>query len=112
MGKFGLVGISRQRMGISFYDVVLKGCDLCAGTGAVPTPDAVMVRLLRRVHNELSREPVKDVSVRVSPHLLEALLNLKRENITALERMCGARVLFVADPSLPPGGFTVGEGTT
>jgi hypothetical protein len=55
---------------------------------------------------------VKDVSVRVSPHLLEALLNLKRENITALERMCGARVLFAADPSLPPGGFTVGEGTT
>jgi ribonuclease E len=112
MGKFGLVGISRQRMGISFYDVVLKGCDQCAGTGSVPTPDAEMVRLLRRVHNELSRDPVKDVAVRVSPHLLEALLNQKRENITALERMCGARVVFVSDPSLPPGAFSVGEGTT
>ncbi|NJD61762.1 MAG: Rne/Rng family ribonuclease [Deltaproteobacteria bacterium] len=112
MGKFGLVGISRQRMGISFYDVVLKGCDACAGTGSVPTPDAVMVRLLRRVHNELSRDPAKDVAVRVSPHLLEALLNQKRENITALERMCGARVVFVSDPSLPNGAFSVGEGTT
>jgi ribonuclease E len=112
MGKFGLVGISRQRMGISFYDVVLKGCDLCGGTGSLPTPDAVMVRLLRRVHNELSKDAAKDLAVRVSPQLLEALLNQKREDVTALEKMCGARVVFLSDPSLPPGSFTVGEGTT
>lgn len=112
MGKFGLVGISRQRMGISFYDVVLKGCDQCGGTGSLPTPDAVMVRLLRRVHNELSKDAAKDLAVRVSPQLLEALLNQKREDVTALEKMCGARVVFLSDPSLPPGSFTVGEGTT
>jgi len=111
MGKFGLVGISRQRMGISFYDVVMKGCDQCSGTGSLPTPDALVVRLLRRVHNELSRDPAKDLAVRVSPQLLEALLNQKREEVTALEKMCGARVVFVADPSLPPGSFSVGEGT-
>jgi len=112
MGKFGLVGISRQRMGISFYDVVMKGCDQCSGTGSLPTPDAMMVRLLRRVHNELSRDPAKDLPVRVSPQLLEALLNQKRDDVTALEKMCGARVVFVADPSLPPGSFSVGEGMT
>ena len=112
MGKFGLVGISRQRMGISFYDVVQKGCDLCGGTGSLPTPDAVMVRLLRRVHNELSKDAAKDLTVRVSPQLLEAMLNQKREDVTALEKMCGARVVFLSDPSLPPGSFTVGEGTT
>ena len=112
MGKFGLVGISRQRMGISFYDVVLKGCDLCGGTGSLPTPDSVMVRLLRRVHNELSKDGAKDLSVRVSPQLLEALLNQKREDVTALEKMCGVRVVFLSDPSLPPGAHTVVEGTT
>jgi ribonuclease E len=112
MGKFGLVGISRQRMGISFYDVVMKGCDMCQGTGSLPTPDAVMVRLLRRIHNELSRDQAKDLAVRVSPQLLEAVLNQKREEVTALEKLCGARVVFAADPSLPPGSFSVGEGTT
>jgi ribonuclease E len=112
MGKFGLVGISRQRMGISFYDVVMKGCDVCFGTGSHPTPDAVMVRFLRRVHSELSRDPAKDLAVRVSPQLLEALLNLKREEVTSLEKMCGARVVFEADASLPPGSYSVGEGTT
>jgi ribonuclease E len=109
MGKFGLVGISRQRMGISFYDVVMKGCDLCSGTGSLPTPDALVVRLLRRIHSELSRDQAKDLSVRVSPQLLEALLNQKREEITSLEKMCGARVVFSADPSLPPGSFSVSE---
>jgi ribonuclease E len=112
MGKFGLVGISRQRMGISFYDVVMKGCDLCLGTGSLPTPDAVMVRLLRKVHSELSRDPAKDLAVRVSPQLLEALLNQKREEVGSLEKLCGARVVFVADSSLPSGSFSMGEGTT
>jgi len=112
MGKFGLVGISRQRMGISFYDVVMKGCDVCFGTGSHPTPDAVMVRFLRRVHSELSRDPAKDLAVRVSPQLLEALLNQKREEVTSLEKMCGARVVFEVDASLPPGSYSVGEGTT
>lgn len=112
MGKFGLVGISRQRMGISFYDVTLKGCDTCGGTGALPTMDSMIVRLLRKVQSELSREQVNEVAVRVSPLLLEALLNQKREDVTVLERMCGGRIVFAADPTLANGSFSVGEGTT
>ena len=111
MGKFGLVGISRQRMGISFYDVMLKGCDTCGGTGSLPTMDSVIVRMLRKVHGELSREHGKEVAVRVSPALLEALLNQKRDEITAMEKVCGSRVVFTADPALAPGVFSVGEGT-
>jgi ribonuclease E len=110
MGKFGLVAVSRQRMGISFYDVVMKGCETCAGTGLLPTADAVTVRLLRRVHAELSKENAKELSVRVAPALLETLLNQKRDDITAVEKMCGSRVLFTADPALSPGSFAVGEG--
>ena len=111
MGKFGLVGISRQRMGISFYDVMLKGCDACGGTGALPSMDSMIVRLLRKVQSELSKDQVSEVAVRVSPPLLEALFNQKREDVTALERNCGGHIVFTADPSLPNGSFTVGEGT-
>ncbi|MDD5761421.1 MAG: Rne/Rng family ribonuclease, partial [bacterium] len=83
LGKFGLVAISRQRMGTSFYDILLKGCDLCGGTGVIPTQDAATVRLLRRLHDELSkegREAGSEVSVRVAPGLLETLLNQKRDD--------------------------------
>ena len=71
-----------------------------------------MLRFLRRVHSELSRDPAKGLAVRVSPQLLEALLNQKREEVTSLEKMCGARVVFEVDASLPPGSYSVGEGTT
>ncbi|MGE5663555.1 MAG: ribonuclease E/G, partial [Deltaproteobacteria bacterium] len=111
MGKFGLVAISRQRMGISFYDVLQKACDACGGTGQQATGDAAAARLLRRIHEELSRESGKEVVVRVSPHLLEALLNQKRDEITRIEKLCGARVSFAADPSLSGTSFTVGGGT-
>ncbi len=114
LGKFGLVAISRQRMGTSFYDILLKGCDLCGGTGVIPTQDAATVRLLRRLHDELSREgreAGKEVSVRVAPGLLETLLNQKREDITRLEKLCGGKVAFHADPTLTGSAFTVENGT-
>ncbi len=107
LGKFGLVAISRQRMKISFYDVMLKGCDLCAGTGFLPTLDAAVVKLLRRVHADLAREQGKELVVRVSPPLLEAVANRKREEVVRLEKLCGSRVTFVSDPSLPSASFSV-----
>ncbi len=107
LGKFGLVAISRQRMKISFYDVMLRGCDLCAGTGFLPTLDAAVVKLLRRVHGDLAREQGKELVVRVSPPLLEAVANQKREEILRLEKLCGSRVTFVSDPLLPAASFSV-----
>jgi ribonuclease E len=107
LGKFGLVGISRQRMGISFYDVMLKGCELCDGTGYHSTLDAAVVRLMRKVHSDLSHSPGKELAVRVSPSLLEAVMNQKREDITRLEKLCGSRVTFVSDPTLPSLSFSV-----
>jgi ribonuclease E len=109
MGKFGLVAISRQRMGISFFDVMLKECDLCSGTGFVATSDAQAVRMLRRLHDEMSREGTRELVARVYPSLLETLLNQKREEISRLERLCNTRVSFVADASLPPGGFHLSQ---
>ena len=113
LGKFGLVAISRQRMGTSFYDILLKGCDLCGGTGVIPTQDAATVRLLRRLHDELSkegREAGKEVSVRVAPGLLETLLNQKREDINRLEKLCGGKVAFHADPTLSASSFSIENG--
>jgi ribonuclease E len=107
MGKFGLVAISRQRMKISFYDVMLKGCELCAGTGLLPTLDAAIVKLMRRVHGDLAREPGKELVIRVSPPLLEAVANQKREQVLRLEKLCGSRVTFVSDSSLPLATFSV-----
>jgi len=113
LGKFGLVAISRQRMGISFYDVLTRGCELCGGTGVTHTQDASLVRLLRRLHDEMSkegREAGKEVSVRVAPGLLEALLNQKRDDVGRLERLCGGKVIFHADPALPAGSYSLGDG--
>ena len=113
LGKFGLVAISRQRMGTSFYDILLKGCDLCGGTGVTPTQDAATVQLLRRLHDELSREggeAGKEVSVRVAPGLLETLLNQKREDINRLEKLCGGKVAFHADPALSASSFQIENG--
>jgi len=114
LGKFGLVAISRQRMGTSFYDILLKGCDLCGGTGVIPTQDAATVRLLRRLHDELSREGReggKEVAVRVAPGLLETLLNQKRDDINRLEKLCGGKVAFHADPALAASSFSIDNGT-
>jgi ribonuclease E len=107
MGKFGLVGISRQRMGSSFHDVLMTGCERCGTTGFVPTADCATVRLLRKVHDELSREGSRDLVARVSPAILQEVVNRKREEVSRLEKLCGGRVSFQADPSLLPEEFFV-----
>ncbi|RJP19415.1 MAG: Rne/Rng family ribonuclease [Deltaproteobacteria bacterium] len=114
LGKFGLVAISRQRMGTSFYDILLKGCETCGGTGVTPTQDSAVVRLFRRLHDELSKEGkegARDVSVHVAPGLLETLLNQKRDEINRIERLCGGKVLFQADATLLPSTFAIGNGS-
>jgi Ribonuclease G/E len=113
LGKFGLVAISRQRMGISFYDVMFKACDMCSGTGYLSTLDAAVVKLMRRIHGDLAHEQGKELVLRVSPSLLEAVVNQKREEIGRLEKLCGSRVVFQADPSLPALAFAAagGQGT-
>jgi ribonuclease E len=111
LGKFGLVAISRQRRGISFYDILLKGCETCNGLGVVSTRDSTVVRLFRRLHDELTREKKdgqKEIFLRVSPELLETLINHKRDEITRLERMCGGKVTIQADPTLLPLSFAIG----
>ncbi|MCL2102545.1 MAG: Rne/Rng family ribonuclease, partial [Syntrophorhabdaceae bacterium] len=111
LGKFGLVAISRQRMGISFYDILLKRCEACAGLGVAPTRDSSAVRLFRRLHDELTRDKKdgpKDIFVRVSTDLLETLINQKRDEITRIERMCGGKVTIHADSSLPRATFVIG----
>jgi len=111
LGKFGLVAISRQRMGVSFYDTLLKGCEACAGLGVSPTRDSSVVRMFRRLHDELTRdkkEGPKDILVRVSTDLLDTLINQKRDEITRIERMSEGKVTIQADLSLPPSTFAIG----
>ena len=111
LGKFGLVAISRQRRGTSFYDILLKGCEACNGLGVTPTRDSSVVRLFRRLHDELTRDKKdgqKDILVRVSAELLETLVNHKRDEITRLERMSGAKVTIQVDPSLSSLAFAIG----
>ncbi len=111
LGKFGLVAISRQRMGTSFYDILLKSCEVCGGLGVISTRDASVVRLFRRLHDELTKEGkegAKDVVVRVAPGLLETLLNQKREEVSRIERLCGGKVVFEADATLPSSSFAIG----
>jgi len=111
LGKFGLVAISRQRMGISFYDTLLKGCEACAGLGVTLTRDSSVVRMLRCLHDELTRDKKdgpKDILVRVSTDLLDTLINQKRDEITRIERICGGKVTIQADLSLPLSTFAIG----
>ena len=56
------------------------------------------------------KEGAKDVPVRVAPGLLETLLNQKREEINRIERLCGGKVVFPADATLPPSTYSFGNG--
>jgi len=45
------------------------------------------------------------------PGLLETLLNQKRDDINRLEKLCGGKVAFHADPALAASSFSIDNGT-
>jgi Ribonuclease G/E len=46
----------------------------------------------------------------VAPGLLETLLNQKRDDINRLEKLCGGKVAFHADPALAASSFQIDNG--
>ena len=47
----------------------------------------------------------------MAPGLLETLLNQKRDDINRLEKLCGGKVAFHADPALSASSFQIENGS-
>ncbi|RMG57647.1 MAG: Rne/Rng family ribonuclease, partial [Deltaproteobacteria bacterium] len=108
IGRFGVLTLTRQRLGTSPLDVSYERCHLCAGFGRERKPHSVSAELFRTVLRKCAKGGEGVVKFRLSPGLFEYVANHLSGRLDQIYQFTGTRVELTIDLSLS--GFSYAEG--
>ena len=102
ISKFGLMQISRQKLGAPIETSNYRVCEHCKGRGVVRSVETLALFYLRRVQTGASRKNVFQVECRFPLDVAQYLLNNKRHEISDIESRNKISIIIMADPTLKP----------
>lgn len=102
ISKFGLMQISRQKLGAPIETSNYRVCEHCKGRGIVRSVETLALFYLRRIQTGASRKNVAQVECRFPLDVAQYLLNNKRLEISEMESRNKISIVIVADPVLKP----------
>jgi ribonuclease E len=102
ISKFGLMQISRQKLGAPIDSGNYRVCEHCNGRGTVRSVETLALFYLRRIQTGASRKQVQQVECRFPLDVSQYLLNNKRHELLDLERRYNTEIFIITDPSLKP----------
>ncbi len=102
ISKFGLMQISRQKLGAPIETSNYRVCGHCKGRGIVRSVETLALFYLRRIQTGASRKEVARVECHFPLDVAQYLLNNKRNEISEMESRNKIDIIIVADPTLKP----------
>ncbi|AGF76806.1 ribonuclease, Rne/Rng family [Desulfocapsa sulfexigens DSM 10523] len=102
ISKFGLMQISRQKLGAPIETSNYRVCEHCKGRGIVRSVETLALFYLRRIQTGGSRKEVVKVECHFPLDVAQYLLNNKRNEISDMESRNKIDIIIVADPTLKP----------
>ncbi len=102
ISKFGLMQISRQKLGAPIEAGNYRVCEHCKGRGTVRSVETLALFYLRRIQTGASRKVVKQVECQFPLDVAQYLQNNKRAELRELELKYNTEVIITADPALRP----------
>ncbi|MBY0355828.1 MAG: Rne/Rng family ribonuclease [Rickettsiales bacterium] len=109
ISAFGLMELSRQRLGPSIFETTTITCSHCTGTGHVRSPDATSVSLIRELES-MAFEGQTEIRVRMTAIDSLCLLNRYRHEIARIEQTYPAlKLSFDTDDGLLQGTYAFGS---
>ena len=102
ISKFGLMQISRQKLGAPIETSNYRVCEHCKGRGIVRSVETLALFYLRRIQTGASRKEVVRVECHFPLDVAQYLLNNKRSEIGDMESRNKIDIVIVADPTLKP----------
>jgi ribonuclease E len=103
ISRFGLMQISRQKMGAPIEKGSYLPCEYCQGRGVVKSVETQALYFLRRIQTGILRKKVQRVECRLPLEVANYLLNKKRKELAELEGRHGAIIDIIARPEMKPG---------
>ncbi|MDO5674740.1 MAG: Rne/Rng family ribonuclease [bacterium] len=102
ISRFGLMQISRQKMGAPTAKGSYITCAHCQGRGVVRSVETQALYYLRRIQTGIIRKKVARVECRFPLEVAQYLLNRKKEELAALERQHNATIEITVRPDMLP----------
>jgi ribonuclease E len=102
ISKFGLMQISRQKLGAPIDAANYQVCDHCNGRGTVRSVETLALFYLRRIQTGASRKMVQQVECHLPLGVARYLLNNKRKELLDLETRYSTEISIIAEPSMKP----------
>ncbi|WP_417911328.1 Rne/Rng family ribonuclease [Candidatus Electronema sp. PJ] len=103
ISRFGLMQISRQKMGAPIEKGSYHICEYCAGRGVIRSVETLALYYLRRIQTGVSRKKVNRVEASLPLEVGQYLLNKKRLDINDLENRHQATIEIRLCPEMKPG---------
>src|SRR5204863_2842324 len=98
ISQFGLLELTRQRLGPGISRKVFTTCPRCRGTGRMRTVESRAAAVLRRLGSALTLKGFSAVEVRAHPEVIAYLKSTSSEILRALEYRFERQVELVDAP--------------
>ena len=102
ISKFGLMQISRQKLGAPIEAGNYRRCEHCQGRGIVRSVETLSLYYLRRIQTGASRKHVGKIECHFPLDVASYLLNYKRSELGDMEDKYHVEILIIGEPDMRP----------
>lgn len=107
ISTFGLLEMSRQRLGASFFESITEPCKNCNGTGYTRSVEILAVSILRSIRHACADNHVGVIYVYTSHEVIAYMMNYKRNEILSTERNYKIHIFMHPDEDVGGAGFNI-----
>jgi len=100
INQFGLVEMTRQRLGPSLKSGAYRRCEACEGLGVIKSEESQALHVLRSLQRACAEEDVAHILVRATPSVAHHVNNHHRALIAEIEADADKTIIVQADATL------------
>lgn len=104
---FGLLELSRQRLGASFFETITQPCSQCLGTGYVRSVEILAVSILRAIRHSCNDQQAGVIYIYTTPNVISYMMNFKKNEISKIEQNYGINILIHPSEEVGSSGFAI-----
>jgi ribonuclease E len=98
--RFGLLEMSRQRLGSHLGSAAQVACPRCEGRGSIRSIESLASSIVRLLEEESSKKDTAEVQIQLPVDLATYVLNEKRRAILEVSDKFGANIIVLPNPHL------------
>jgi ribonuclease E len=104
---FGLLEMSRQRLGASFFETITEPCKHCSGTGYVRSVEILAVSILRAIRHACADKQAGVIYIYTNPETIAYMMNFKKSEMVSTEKNYDIHIFMHPSEEVGSHGFTI-----